>query len=164
MFESDVEKLLKAYEDNKARLKLLELEQQNISNYESVIDSEYEALQLSSTTYDTPTARTNKIHSKVESIIINRNINVQHNKVQLQSDIKFIQNEVLKVDIMLSRLCLEERFIVKQKYFADKEFRGWKAIAREHAREFEKEYPLNWKSLKWRVKNKILPFLESLLK
>jgi hypothetical protein len=156
--ESEAVRLLKSYLDNQARLKLLEIELINTDIFETI-----EAKALQSTNYDVPGSKTNKFHSRVEDVVFNRRNEVCRTKEQLKRDIIYIKSEILKVDIMLSRLCYEDRFLIEQKFFSDKSLQGWKAIAREHSIKFNKDFVLNWKTIKWRVKNKIIPFLDRLL-
>lgn len=118
---------------------------------------------MSGKSFDVPGCTTNKFNSKVENIVLSKKCDVNSVREKLKRNIIILTNEVLKVEIIISRLCHEDRFLIEQKFFADKSVQGWKAIAREHSKQFNKEYVLSWKTIKWRVKNKIIPFLDSLL-
>lgn len=161
MHDCEVVKLLKGYKDNQARLLLLDIELNELSN--AGWNESIEASILAAHTYDTGPGGGSRIYSKVEHVALNRIGDMSTQKRQLKSDLRHLQNQILKVEILLSRLCNEDRFIIEQKYFAQKPNNTWRVIARDHAIKFDKPYGLNWKSIKWRVNKRIIPFMASLM-
>lgn len=157
---SEALRLLQTYKDNKARLQLLELDYMNID-----IADDIEAKSLAGKGYGVLIDKTNKVSSKVENIVIGLGLDKQHHitEREIKRDIQFFKTEILKTEILLSRLNQHDRFLIEQKFLADKEHQGWKVIARQYSIQFEKDYCLSWKTIKWKIKYKIIPYLDSLL-
>lgn len=169
----DIQKLLKEYRENKAKIRLFEYEIEGLEDVikrdkEEVIYSELdeieghvlEAVSLS----DMPRGNTNKFHSSTESAAFlpppedNANINyrerikeLKSRKYQLERDVKLVEN------VLLPSLNIKEVFIILRFYFDEY---SYKEISIMYSEKFEPKEPDTIRN----DKSNIIKYLESLVK